>query len=370
MKESTFDLIKKIILGIMFSALVVIFVVLLALTMDGKFIKNIKDFIKTDTKVLYISNKKDYEDYPIKLLEKYDINYKYIDSEKLSSFEKTKLEKLINNKDLSNIVVVFDSGKVKDALIHYESKEELNNFLIRNEVIPSINENISGLMNKISNSLESDSLVLYLPYVFDEDVDYQDNLLKNICKQYNIEYKRINAYLLSKTQHQKINSILEISDVDDQIILFIKNKSVMGTLRGFNRKSEYINKLFEYGYIDEGYNSLSEIDYDEFKHKVESDEKNVILITKDDCKYCKETVSILNELSSINNLDIDYLNIGSIDSEIAINIETKLNEMQYKDGFTTPLTIITEKGKILDYSIGISSLDFYKDMFTEYGLIK
>lgn len=370
MKESTFDLIKKIILGIIFSALLVIFVTLLILTMDNKFIKDIKNYVKTDTKVLYISNKKKYEDYPIKLFKKYDIDYKYIDSEKLSKFEKTKLKKIINNNDLSSIIVIYDSGKIKDALIHYENEEELNKFLIKNDIIPSISANISGLINKVSTSLESDSLILYIPYVFNEDINYQDNLLKSICKNYNIPYNRIDAYLLSKNQHQKINSILEISDVDDQIILFIKNKAVVGSLRGYNRKSEYINKLFEFGYIDEGYNSLNEIDSNEFEYKIESEEKNIILITKDDCKYCKETMTILNEISSTNNLDIDYINIGSIDNDISLNVEKKLQSMGYNDGFTTPLIVITEKGKILDYSIGTSSSDFYNDMFTEYGLIK
>ena len=155
MRESAFDLAKKIILGIMFSVLVVIFVTLLILTMDDKFIKNIKDFVKTDTKVLYIANNDNYNKYPETILKKYEINYKYINSSKLSKFEKTKLGNIINNKDLSNIVVVFESGKVKDAIIDYKTKEKLNQFLIKNEVIPSIIDNISGMMNKISNSLRS-----------------------------------------------------------------------------------------------------------------------------------------------------------------------------------------------------------------------
>lgn len=370
MRESAFDLAKKIILGIMFSVLVVIFVTLLILTMDDKFIKNIKDFVKTDTKVLYIANNDNYNKYPETILKKYEINYKYINSSKLSKFEKTKLGNIINNKDLSNIVVVFESGKVKDAIIDYKTKEKLNQFLIKNEVIPSIIDNISGMMNKISNSLESDSLILYLPYTYSDNIDYQNNLLESISKEYNVDYKKINAYLLSKTQQQKINSILEISEVEDQIVIFIKNQKVLGSLRGYNRKSEYINKLFEYDYVDAVYNSLSEINYSEFINELENEDKNIILIIKNDCKYCKEVMDILNHISSTENINIGFINIEDLDSELALNIEEKLKKLGYDDGFTTPLTIIAEKGKLLDYSIGSSDYDFFKELFTENGIIK
>lgn len=111
MKDSTFDLVKKIIIWVFSAIIIIAFVTLLLLTMDNKFIKDIKEFLKTDTKVLYITDKDNYNEYPIKILDKYEINYKYIDSEKISSFEKNKIERIINNNDLSNIIVIFESGK-------------------------------------------------------------------------------------------------------------------------------------------------------------------------------------------------------------------------------------------------------------------
>lgn len=370
MKDSTFDLVKKIIIWVFSAIIIIAFVTLLLLTMDNKFIKNIKEFVKTDTKVLYITDKDNYNEYPIKILDKYEINYKYIDSKKISSFEKNKIERIINNNDLSNIIVIFESGKIKDALLRYDSKKELNEFLIKNGVIPSITGDVSGIKNKVNNALESENLLLYLPYVYNDNIKYQDNLLKNISKQYNIDYMKIDMYLLSKTQHQKINAMLDISDVEDQIILFIKNKEIVETLRGYNRRSEYINKLFEFGYINDASNSLNEISYDEFRVKSEENNKNIFLIIKDDCKYCKETMSLLNQISSLNNLDIDYLNINEIDSDLSADVSEYLKSMGYNDGFSTPLLILTEKSKILDYSIGTSSIEFYEELFKEYGLIK
>ena len=71
MKESAFDLAKKIIMCISFSILIIVFVALLVLTMDDKFVRGIKDYIETDTKVLYISNKKNYNEY-LKKVERND----------------------------------------------------------------------------------------------------------------------------------------------------------------------------------------------------------------------------------------------------------------------------------------------------------
>ena len=175
MNNSAFDLVKKIIIGVFSTIVVIVFVVLLLLTMDDKFIKDIKKFIKTDTKVLYITDKDNYNKYPIELLDKYEIKYKYINSKKITSFEKTKLERIINNNDLSNIIVIFESGKIKDALLRYDSKTELNEFLAKNGVIPNIIGDISGIKNKINNSLESEELILYLPYKYDDSIEYQNN---------------------------------------------------------------------------------------------------------------------------------------------------------------------------------------------------
>ena len=69
--------------------LLIIFFSLLFLTKDNKLIKDIKEYIKKDTKVIYIANKKNYDNYPIDIFKKYDINYMYINSTNLSKFEKS-----------------------------------------------------------------------------------------------------------------------------------------------------------------------------------------------------------------------------------------------------------------------------------------
>ena len=95
--------------------------------------------------------------------------------------------------------------------------------------------------------LEYTDLLKYFTYVsgasLDEKlVEKQDIMLKKIAVDNNIKYQMVNAYLLSKNQQEKLNSLLKISSVEDQIIILIKEQKIVGSIRGVNRKSEYISK--------------------------------------------------------------------------------------------------------------------------------
>ena len=83
MKKDNVAKLKKILIGIFFSLLVIIFLYLLLSTRDNDLVKNIKEFVKIDTKVLYISDKDNYSDYPVDLFKKYEVDYLYVDSTKL-----------------------------------------------------------------------------------------------------------------------------------------------------------------------------------------------------------------------------------------------------------------------------------------------
>ena len=71
MNKGNFKHIKNISIGIFFVLLIIIFFYLLLSTRDNDLVKNIKEFKKNDIKVLYISDKKHYSNYPIELFEKY-----------------------------------------------------------------------------------------------------------------------------------------------------------------------------------------------------------------------------------------------------------------------------------------------------------
>ena len=350
--------------------LLIIFFSFIIKIKNDKIINDIKEYIKEDTKIIYISDYDNYSKYPIELFKKYDIDYFFINSDNLSNIEKIKLRKIINSNYLSNIIVIFENGIIKDAIIEYESEDKLNDFLNKYDIIPYIIGDNSKIIDDVKNFLLTDYSILYLPYEYSNIVESQDKILKEISNEYGIFYSLINAYLLSSNQKSKLNSILKISGVDDQIVILIKNKTIVGSIREVNNKLEYLNKLSEFSFINELSNNINTIDYDEFIKLVAEDKKNIVVIGKDDCKYCTDVINILNLISSTYNININYINIKNMDSVLSKNIEKYLLDLGYSDGFTTPITIITEKNKLLDYIIGLSNEKYFIDIFSENGIIK
>lgn len=370
MKKNTFGFKKIKWLIILVALLSIAFVYLLIKTEDSKIIKDIKEFVSIDTKVLYISSKKEYSSYPVELFNKYEIDYLYVNSDKLNNFEKNKLERFINSKYLNNIIVIYKGGKIIDAIIDYETQDKLNAFLQKNEILPEKISNINGIVDSAKETLDDEFSLVYIPYSTKVDINDQTNTLKSICDEYNINFVRIDAFLLSYKQKEKINSIYQISSVEDQILILIKNKSILGSIRGEHRKSTYLDEFYKSKFIDEIDNYISNINYDDFKNLLNSTNKNVILIGKDDCKYCSDVIMALNPIIINYNININYLNINSLDSDIAKKVQEDISKLGYKDGFTTPITLITENNKLLDYVIGASNSEYFIDIFKENGIIK
>ena len=321
MKKDNVAIIKKFLIGIFFSLLVIIFFYLLFSTRDNDLVKNIKEFVSIDTKVLYISDKDNYYDYPIDLFKKYEVDYLYIDSTKLSNVEKTKIEKIINSNYFSNIIVIYKNGKIVDAIIEYDNEESLNKFLQEQELIPEIIGDNSKIIDTVNELITTEYTLIYLPYKPLDEIESQSKVLKKICNDYEINYKKIDAYLLSESQKNKLNSILQISTVEDQIIILVKDKKVIGSIRGINNKRKYLNQLENFNFIEEIGYFITHINFGELKNLLNNNEKNIIVVGKDDCKYCDQVNETLNNIAINYDVKINHINIGKIDSDIAIKFK-------------------------------------------------
>ena len=222
-KDKKISKLKKIVYVVSFLLLIILFVYLLFLTKDSKKIENITEFIKADTKVLYIV-KNDKIEYPLEILKKYDIEYLEINIKELTMFERKKVRDLIDVNRLNNILVIYKNGKKIDMLINEEKEDLIIEFFQKNEIIPkTIVSNIEEIKEDSLNILNHKYSMIYLPYIELEDVNSQDKIFKQISDKYSIEYKKIDAYLLSNNQKEMINSLLGISLVEDQILILVKD---------------------------------------------------------------------------------------------------------------------------------------------------
>ena len=361
---------KKIVYTISFCLLIFVFIYLVVLTNDSKKIIEVKEFIKSDIKVLYIYDKTEDEKI-VELLKKYSIEYMDIDSNKLTIFEKKKLKSIINNTNIKNTLVLYENGKIMDYLINCNSNKKAEKLLQKNEIIPKeIVDNIKEIEKQSLQILDGDYSIVYIPYIRHDNITNQEKILKNIAEKYEIEYKQINAYSLSKIQKTKINKLLEISDVEDQIVVVVKNKKMIANIRGIHSKNTYVENLYDLNFIDELENKIKEISYDEFKNKLTEKEKSIIFIGMNNSIDCEKVFNLLNGMIYNYGLNINYINLQNTNSSIYLRVKTKIEKMGYKGNFTLPLVLIVESNKILDYVIGNSQEDYFLEIFIENGVIR
>jgi len=361
---------KKIVYITLFSLLIVSFIILLIFTRDSKKIININEFIKTDTKVLYITENIKLN-YPNKILDKYEIDYLKIDSSELNIFDRKKLKKIINYKKLKNIIVIYKNGKIVDKLINSRDEQEIDKFFQKNEIIPiKIVNNVSSIMTDALSILEDNYSIVYIPYKKNKDLDIQDKIFKEISNKYSIKYKKIDAYLLSYKQQEKINNLLGLSFVDDQILVLIKDNKMVSNIRGIHSKKTYIAQLYEANFINELENKINELDYDSFKEKLNTKEKNIILIGSDELKDSNDVYELLNKMIYNYEINVSYINIKKDDTELYDKIKEDLETIGYTEGFSLPLAVIVESNNILDYAVGNSKEEYFIDIFKENGVIK
>lgn len=362
--------IKRVICIIAFSLLGFLLVYLVILTKDSQKIIEVKDFIKSDIKILYVHKGKE-EKYSIELFEKYSIEYMNIKINKLTVFEKNKLKNIINNNNINNIMVLFINGEIKDYLVDCKSLNRLEEFLQKNEIIPEeIVDNVNEIANNSMEVLDNEYSIIYIPYSNHDKISEQEKIFESIAKKYSIDYKKIDAYLLSKIQQNKINKLLEISDVEDQILVVVKDKKMIANIRGIHSKNTYIENLYELNFIDEIENKIKELDYEEFKNELNSSNKSIFFIGINNSHDCEKELELLNSMTYKYNLNINHINLENPNSTIYSKVKGKLEKIGYTGNFTLPLVIITESNKILDYIIGNSKEDYFLEIFIENGVIR
>lgn len=358
---------KQIIYIVSFLVLFLIFIILILFTKDSKKITDIKEFLKTDTKIIYVIKDKSLS-YPIEILDKYSVDYIKIDYKDLTIFERRKIKEIVGNKNITNSLVIYKNGK-KGSILKNLKEQEVVKFLQHNDIIPSeIVDNVEEIVNESNLILDSQYSMVYIPYTNLDEIEKQDKIFKDIASDYEIEYKKIDAYLLSRNQQEKINNLLGLSLVEDQILILVKDNKMIANVRGVHSKNTYIEKLYSVNFINELEKKINEIDYAEFNDILENKEKSIILLGSENEKEVNEVFNLLNEMIYNYDINVNFINIDN--SDLNSKIKEKLEELGYNGAVSYPLVVITESNKILEYIIGNSKEEYFIDIFIENGVIK
>lgn len=118
---------------------------------------------------------------------------------------------------------------------------------------------------------------------------------------------------------------------------------------------------------DEEKKELPEIKVDEYLEKYRGVEKQIILIARPTCAYCKIAEPIIQNVAYENDLIISYLNTDNFSGDD----DKKLIESDeyFKEGFGTPLLLIVKEEKIIDKVDGLTDKEHYVEFFKNNGFI-
>ena len=174
-------------------------------------------------------------------------------------------------------------------------------------------------------------------------------------------------------------------NINKILLLLITILSLILVLYMRFRNTAMIKRLTEENNIKE--EVVSDINYkvaysyDDVIEYLRRDDYNMIVLGKDDCKYCKKYLPVLENIVKNYNFNFLYVNFSLLDSENIkkilksdISIPGKCtnsgNDQLLSKGFGTPISLIYKNGEIHDCIRGYYDYNSTLELLILSGMIK
>lgn len=320
-----------------------------------------------ETGLIYIGN----NDYLNNLYEQYseDYNFNYLNVNKVTGVKKKKIKNILELNSMSSTLVITKKGEVLNVMYDCDKDNEKKQYSLLKEydLVPYMVGNHNSEIAKFEKAIKSvDSAIIY--FSNKKKDDSKNELIKTFAEDYSINYYYIDGNYLTTRQSEKLLSKINYSTVKEEMLIIIDDAKVLDVFYDLPKdKKSYFEIASKYGIIDvSSASSLKAVNYNEMKKLVSSKNKEVILLVTDNCTYCDRAKPILGKISIQNNFKIHYYKYSDKNS---LKVEEYLSNIGYgNNSLTSPLLIITQNGKILDYVIGLSDKSLYEQKFKDLGV--
>lgn len=358
------------ILGGLFATLVLYLIAFIKYTKDNDIMNKYKKIMNNDSLgLIYIGNDKSVDKEITKYSTNYEIEYLYINTEKISKLKVNKIKSKLKLKKIDSTLVIVDSGKIISSKNKVNTdNDDIEVFLKDNNVIPNILTETDKYIKKFDDALKSeDAMILYIANNDNESNQKHQKLLESFCDNYDIKYTFVEGYYLNNKQKIKLLSKVNYNEIHDELLIIVDEGEVKNVTEFVpNEQKDYFDLASTYGIIDvSSAKSLKEINEKTLKELLNSKERNIILFTSNDCIYCEKIKPILGKISIINNITIYIYNVDNLNS-----LSELLTKYGYSDTISTPSVIIVDNTKVIDVIIGLSDKKIYEDKFKEKGIIR
>lgn len=311
-----------------------------------------------------------------KKLKEYSVNYEfeymYITSENITKIKKKKIIENLKLDKLNSTIIYIENGKVKDYIhgITIDNYEDNLDFFKEKNIISQVIGNPKKIIEEYDEAFNlKEPIIIYIANNKHDLSKKNNSKISSFCKEYSINYLFVEGYKLNEKQKLRLLNKLNYSDIHDELIVFLDEGEVKEVSEFIPKdESEYFDKASNYGIIDSSSaESLVTIDFNKFKSIVSEQNKNVIVIGSNDCKYCEQLKPIIGKIGIQNNLKIYYVEFKEEDFNI---INEYFKSIGYNGIISYPLVIVSENNQVLDRVIGLSNKDIYLKKFKEMGVIQ
>ena len=210
--------------------------------------------------------------------------------------------------------------------------------------------------------------------------ELQTPILETIAEDYDMDYLEIDSSTLGVKQKNEILEKLGIKQATPTTVI-VENGKVIDVTEGYTEGSKYVeffvsNEMIpeDAVYSEEAY--LTFIDYKEYEDLIDESGKQIVVIGQTTCSHCIAIKPALNSVAEDYDIEINYLNLTEMTEEESNKFTDSLKKIEYDDpdfvedgSFGTPLTLIIEKGKVIDYISGARTKSQLVREFKKSGLI-
>lgn len=206
--------------------------------------------------------------------------------------------------------------------------------------------------------------------------ELQTPIMKQIKKDYKIEYFYIDAKKLSKEDNKYILNELDIEGSTPTIAI-VKDNEVIDVNVGYMDGKNTVEFFKQQGILkdDATYKpeeNLTFINYSQYKDIVDNKDISVVVIGQTTCSHCISAKPVLSRVAGNNNITINYLNLTEMTDDDQKSLISNLKEMGYAEAenLGTPLTLIIENKKVVGFIEGENPPSYFTREFKKYGVIK
>ena len=257
--------------------------------------------------------------------------------------------------------LLVDTLKQKGTIVDGDTKELMEDF------------------NEYFNS--KDRTVIYYASSGCGYCEMQTPILESISEDYDMDYLEIDSSVLGAKQREEILGKLGIKQATPTTVI-VEDGKVIDIAEGYTDGSEYVeffasNKIIpeDAVYSEEAY--LTFINYDEYEEIINESDKKIVVVGQTSCSHCIAIKPALNSVAEDYDIEINYLNITDMTEEESNSFTDSLKKIEYNDpdfvedgSFGTPLTLIIEDGKVVDYISGSRTKSQLVRDFKKAGLIQ